>query len=73
MLIKRGVDTLLIMAITGHKTEKEFQKYIKVTGEEKADLFEKSVNWNPKPKVVRKPKIATKPKSVIKSKNIPTD
>ncbi len=65
---KMGVDTLQIMAITGHKTEKEFLKYIKVTGEEKADLFEKSVNDKKKPKVVRKPKATTKPKHETKPK-----
>jgi hypothetical protein len=36
---------MLIMAITGHKTEKEFLKYIKLTPEEKADLFEKRNKW----------------------------
>jgi len=51
---KMGVDILQIMAITGHKTEKEFLKYIKVTGEEMADLFEKSVNEKQKPKIERK-------------------
>ena len=65
---KMGVDTLQIMAITGHKTEKDFLKYIKVTGEEKADLFEKSVNEKQKPKVVRKPKAPVKAKSPVKPK-----
>lgn len=59
---KMGVDTLQIMAITGHKTEKEFLKYIKVTGEEKADLFEKSVNEKQKQKVEKKPKAEVKRK-----------
>jgi len=59
---KRGVEPLLIMAITGHKTEKEFQKYIKVSEEEKADLFAKSINWEEKPKVERKPKATAKSK-----------
>jgi integrase len=45
---KRGMPTMLIMAITGHKTEKEFKKYIKVTPEEQAELFEKFANnWQP--------------------------
>jgi len=65
---KMGVDTLQIMAITGHKTEKEFLKYIKVTGEEKADLFEKSVNEKQKPKVIRKPKATVKAKTTVKRK-----
>lgn len=43
--VKRGVQPVLIMAITGHKTEKEFWKYVKVTNEEKADLFESLINW----------------------------
>jgi len=30
------------MRITGHKTEKEFLKYIKIGGDENADLFMKS-------------------------------
>lgn len=56
---KLGIDKLEIMAITGHKTEAEFLKYIKVTGEEKADSFEKNVKEKQKPKVVRKPKVKT--------------
>lgn len=43
--IKKGLEPMLIMAITGHKTEKEFLKYIKLTPEEKADLFEKRNKW----------------------------
>jgi integrase len=43
--VKRGISPVLIMAITGHKTEKEFWKYVKVTNEEKADLYEKEMNW----------------------------
>ena len=43
-----GVDTLLIMNITGHTTEREFLKYIKVSKDEKAakmaqtDFFKRS-------------------------------
>jgi integrase len=41
---KRGLPTLSIMAITGHKTEQSFMKYIKVSNEEHAiSLAEK---WN---------------------------
>jgi integrase len=36
---KRGVSTLVIMAITGHKTEKSFMKYIKLDNMEKAKRF----------------------------------
>ena len=43
--VKHGLSPVLIMAITGHKTEKEFWKYVKVSNEEKADLFEKEMNW----------------------------
>ncbi|NBB27441.1 tyrosine-type recombinase/integrase [Cellulophaga sp. BC115SP] len=35
----KGVDTLSIMAVTGHKTEKSFMKYIKITHREKAKRF----------------------------------
>lgn len=45
----QGVPAIVIMGITGHATEKEFMKYIKVSEEQKADLFEKYVNWNKKP------------------------
>ena len=41
----KGVPATVIMGITGHATEKEFMKYIKVSEEQKADLFEKYVNW----------------------------
>lgn len=44
MFIK-GVPAIVIMGITGHKSEKEFLKYIKVSEEQKADLFQKYVNW----------------------------
>ncbi len=42
---KRGIGTILIMAMTGHKSEKEFLKYIKISDEENADLFEESSSW----------------------------
>lgn len=42
---KRKIEPLLIMAITGHKTETEFLKYIKVTDEEKAAMFESAAKW----------------------------
>ena len=34
-----GVPTLSIMAITGHKTEKAFMKYIKVTPDDHAKIM----------------------------------
>ena len=43
--VKRGIEPILVMAITGHKTEQEFLKYIKLSSEEKADLFAKRINW----------------------------
>lgn len=36
---KRGVNMFSIMDVTGHKTEKAFMKYIKITGQEKARQF----------------------------------
>jgi integrase len=42
---RRGVDPVLIRAITGHKSESEFLKYIKIKAEEKADMFANSVKW----------------------------
>jgi len=42
---KRGIEPLLIMAITGHTTQVEFLKYIKVTDEEKAAMFESAAHW----------------------------
>ncbi len=41
----RGVPPSIIMGITGHATESEFFKYIKIDEEQKADMFEKYVNW----------------------------
>jgi integrase len=38
---KAGVPTLAIMAITGHRTEKVFLKYVKVTKEEHAKIIGK--------------------------------
>jgi integrase len=39
-----GTPTITIMAITGHRTEKAFMKYIKVTPQEHAKLLKQ--NWN---------------------------
>jgi integrase len=36
---KKGVDTLSIMHVTGHKTEKAFMKYIKIDDREKSKRF----------------------------------
>lgn len=34
--MQAGIPTIAIMKITGHKTEKEFMKYIKITEEQTA-------------------------------------
>ena len=39
-LYKAGISTLMIMAITGHKTETAFLKYIKVTNREHAEKLQ---------------------------------
>jgi integrase len=40
-LYKKGVPSITIMALTGHKTEKAFLAYIKVTPEEHAEILQK--------------------------------
>lgn len=42
---KRGISIYLIMTITGHKTEAEFLKYLKITGEERAEMFAEMAKW----------------------------
>jgi len=42
---KRKIPILLIMSITGHRTETEFLKYIKITDEERAELFAQEAKW----------------------------
>lgn len=37
----RGIDTLMIRSISGHRTEKSFLSYIKVTAEQHAERMEK--------------------------------
>ncbi len=44
-MFKRGVSPYLIMTITGHKTEIEFLKYLKVTAEERAEMFAREAKW----------------------------
>ena len=39
---KRGLPTLAIMSITGHKSEKSFLKYIKVKQDEHAEMMKKA-------------------------------
>ncbi|MBK5722176.1 site-specific integrase [Dysgonomonas sp. Marseille-P4677] len=41
-MYKRGLPTLMIMSISGHKTEKSFLKYIKVKQSEHAELMAKA-------------------------------
>ena len=43
-LYKQGFPTISIMKITGHKSEKSFMRYIKVTEEEVATMLEN--HWN---------------------------
>lgn len=38
-MFKMGIPTIIIMAVTGHRSEKAFLKYIKVTPKEKAELM----------------------------------
>ncbi|MBA7545998.1 hypothetical protein ES705_38380 [subsurface metagenome] len=38
-MYKAGIPTITIMAITGHKTEKAFLRYIKVTPDEHAKIL----------------------------------
>ena len=42
---KRKISPLLIMSITGHRTEAEFMKYLKVTAEERAEMFAEMAKW----------------------------
>lgn len=41
-MYKRGLPTLMIMSISGHKTEKSFLKYIKVRQKEHAEMMKKA-------------------------------
>ncbi|MFZ4414576.1 MAG: tyrosine-type recombinase/integrase [Bacteroidales bacterium] len=45
-MYKAGIDSISIMKITGHKTEKAFLKYIKITGEENAEMLSKHSFFN---------------------------
>jgi integrase len=45
-MFKMGVPTLVIMGVTGHRTEKAFLKYIKVTPKEKAEIMREIWNRN---------------------------
>lgn len=40
-MYKAGIPTLSIMKITGHKSERDFLKYIKISAEENAELLKK--------------------------------
>jgi integrase len=44
-MFKRGISPYLIMSITGHKTETEFMKYLKVSAQERAEMFAKEAKW----------------------------
>jgi integrase len=51
-LFKSGFSSIGIMKITGHKTEKSFMKYIKISNEENSDLLRLHWSKNTKLKVV---------------------
>jgi integrase len=42
---KQKINPVYIMSITGHKTEAEFMKYLKISTDEKADQFEEQAAW----------------------------
>jgi len=42
---KQGINPVYIMAISGHRTQSQFEKYIKLSGDEKADKFEEQAAW----------------------------
>lgn len=43
-MFKLGVPSRVIMAITGHKTERAFSSYIKITNDENAELMRRYLN-----------------------------
>ena len=43
-MYKRGIPTIGIMSITGHKTDKSFMKYIKISKEENANMILEKFN-----------------------------
>ncbi len=47
-MYKAGIPTISIMYITGHKSEKSFLKYIKISQEENAELMSKSSFFMPR-------------------------
>jgi integrase len=54
-----GTPSLTIMAITGHKTEKSFLKYIKVTPKEHAQLLKATWEKRSELKPIKKGKTKT--------------
>lgn len=49
LMFLAGIPTISIMKITGHKTEREFQKYIRVTKEENAQTLMNHAYFNSVP------------------------
>jgi integrase len=49
---RNNVPSIVIMGVTGHKTEKSFLKYIKITSSEKADILEMYLNKSQQLKIV---------------------
>ena len=45
-MYKAGIPTIAIMKITGHKSERVFMDYIKVSGEENARMLKKNPFFN---------------------------
>lgn len=45
-MFKSGIPTISIMKITGHRTEKAFLKYIKITDQENAEMLSKHEFFN---------------------------
>jgi len=52
-MFKLGVPTLSIMAITGHRTEKAFLKYIKLSSEEHAKIMHQIMLENYKLRIAK--------------------
>ena len=45
-MFKRGIPSRVIMKITGHRTERAFSSYIKVSQDENAELMLRYLNMN---------------------------
>jgi len=52
LMFKAGFPSISIMKITGHKDERSFLKYIKITGEENATMMLQHEYFSPLKRVV---------------------